>query len=741
MMGYMFNIKIYFMRHSLERRITAFIESLDSALLLFTFIFFMGVAIGYAQSSTDSVASDKTKIENKTTQLTREAEDSIIARELKEFVITADKNRIEGNKIISIPSKKEKNLSYNPATLIDVMNMPGLIVKDGNISTYGGFSVAIYINGIKANITDIATFRTQDVIRVEYIRNSSDSRYSGDQDVVNFVVKEYTSGGVTNISLGQEIPNSGYYGIASKLAYKEMTYALSVDAGYSRNHFEKESGTTHYSDIFYNGTHYDDIEYKYDNDIWERNNSIKGIFSARWVGKDAIVTHTAGVAWDQNAGSGVRSSDSWTPDLFASTASNTSRDGLSISPQFTGRYKYLASGKFNIEGGWSYRYTHNNNNSLYQSLPLDPISNGIKEDVNRATLFLTPEWKVSDHVKFFLSSTWEQYWYHTQYKGSSLSLQKQQRGEAGQRLLFFWYPNNKISVDIVPGWRLDYWKVGADKFQKHCVPTVEMDFSWATSSKFRISTHVRYNNTPANASQTGDLTLQLTDLMWMKGNSMLKSQDNWMTMVQANWFPLDMFNLGGYVIWNRRSNYQNYIYEQAPADMGGIIQTYVNYGHFDQMNVGMNLNARFLKNALSLSVNPEFKYNRSSNEWGRDKGSFYLEARVAYMFRNFRAALQYDYTTEELSYTMERIKRTGDLSCSISWGTGDIYVQLMARNITNKNKQWLEYTSPHYSYSKCHTISPFKVLLSFFYTISYGKKTDQRIDTGNISTGDSGALK
>lgn len=204
-----------------------FTSYVTAIVVLLTFL--GGGSTCFAATDTDSIAGKATEnkeisVETKESErkLTPEERDSILARELKEFVVTGKKNRIEGNKIISVPSQKEKNLSYDPASLIDMMKMPGIRVKDGGINTIDGSQVTIFINGVRANETDIATFRTEDVVRVEYIHNPADPQYSGEFEVINFIVKEYQAGGVTKAYVSQTFPNMGFYTLSSKAVYKSM---------------------------------------------------------------------------------------------------------------------------------------------------------------------------------------------------------------------------------------------------------------------------------------------------------------------------------------------------------------------------------------------------------------------------------------------------------------------------------------------------------------------------------------
>lgn len=164
------------------------------------------------------------------------SDDTIPVNKLEEVVIQAERGWIEKGVINVIPTKNEKKLSTSPATLIKAMHLPFLEEKDGIIVTPGGETAVVFINGIRAEGIDIATFWPKEVKRVECIPNPTDPRYEGVRYAVNFIMPEYEAGGVTKVSLFQRVPNNGFYELSSKLVYKKMTYGAMLRGRYERDH-------------------------------------------------------------------------------------------------------------------------------------------------------------------------------------------------------------------------------------------------------------------------------------------------------------------------------------------------------------------------------------------------------------------------------------------------------------------------------------------------------------------------
>lgn len=117
------------------------------------------------------------------------ANDTIAAKQLEDIIILNKRCWVEKEKIIIIPNKKEKQLSNSPASLIGTMHLAMLKEKDGEIVTLSGERANIFINGIKADKVDIATFWPKNVKRIEYYESTSNPKYSGARNVVDFIVQ------------------------------------------------------------------------------------------------------------------------------------------------------------------------------------------------------------------------------------------------------------------------------------------------------------------------------------------------------------------------------------------------------------------------------------------------------------------------------------------------------------------------------------------------------------------------
>lgn len=152
------------------------------------------------------------------------AEDSIPVKNLDDLIVKGERQWISNGTINVIPSRKEKNLSNSPVSLIKAMHLPFVKEQDGVLQSISGEAVQIFINGEKADDIDLSTFWPKDVKLVQYMEEPDDPLYDGAKVAINFKTARYETGGITRINLFQRIPNNGFYTASSKLTYKKMTF-------------------------------------------------------------------------------------------------------------------------------------------------------------------------------------------------------------------------------------------------------------------------------------------------------------------------------------------------------------------------------------------------------------------------------------------------------------------------------------------------------------------------------------
>lgn len=679
----------------------------------------------YAQERTDS-AADGQKITN-----------------LKEVVVQSERAWIEGNKAVFIPSKHERNLSNSPASLIEQMNIPVVRVDRGKVTSMSGQDVTYFINGTRADETDISTFWPKDAKRVEYIENPTDPRFEGCRYVINFVMTEYQTGGITKIDVDQTFPNSGTYDLSSKLVYKEMTYGLGLKGGYDRDHRNDYERSEIFRDVWYQGQLYDEIENADCGNSWNRSDDMSAGFNARWLRGDTRITHNVSLNWRRNPESGTYASSNWNPTLFDSEIARSLSNSRTLSPKVTGNYRFKLSRKWSVNAGFSYAYAHNNSFTSYQQIPNDVIENSVRENSHSMSVGIVPQFNINKQMQLYLKAQTSMSWYEIEYSGSADAHQKQREGTTDVSATFSWQATPTFSFYLGPGVKMSYWDMGNSKSQTHITPYGNAGLYWAPTRKIMLNAFVQYFNNSPLTSQMADLMLRQTDLIWLHGNPNLKNASSWMNGVYTNWMVCSWFNIGASVGYTLDHNPLILSYTTAPVDMGGIIRRYINGGNEHTASANIFVNFRLFDNRLDVNLQPVYLYSRTMGEYARSLAWWRLRGSVSYRIGDFRISAYYSTPQKFMSAGgMSTGWYDHDYNISLRWGNGNWYVRAELTDFLSKrNKKWDKVDAACYSYVNNVRGAGIRCSINVTYTFGYGKKVDDSIDVDTSGSSSSGVLR
>ena len=171
------------------------------------------------------------------------------SNQLKEVTITGNNIiRSKDGHLIALPTKSEKRHSFGGIDLLANIMIPGITVDriSGAVSAVFG-EAALYINGIKASIPEVKALRVADIVKIEYY-DTPTNQYVGENAVINYVVKQYNSGGFGNINAQQNIGFlGGNYGFSGKIAHNNTTIQAFGDYNISQMESDRKDGYINYN--------------------------------------------------------------------------------------------------------------------------------------------------------------------------------------------------------------------------------------------------------------------------------------------------------------------------------------------------------------------------------------------------------------------------------------------------------------------------------------------------------------
>jgi hypothetical protein len=151
--------------------------------------------------------------------------------QLKEVVVKGKNIQQTADHFNCIPTDKQRRHSHSGFDLVRKMMIPGINVdmENGTIDTPAG-GATLYINGREATYREVQSLRPVDIIRIEYY-DMPTGKYAKDRAVINYIIKNYTSGGYTQIDGLQGVGyKEGNYNLASKYSFGNDN--VNVWAGY-----------------------------------------------------------------------------------------------------------------------------------------------------------------------------------------------------------------------------------------------------------------------------------------------------------------------------------------------------------------------------------------------------------------------------------------------------------------------------------------------------------------------------
>ena len=673
----------------------------------------------------------------------QEPEDSTKVTELKELTVMGERAWIgEDGRVNIIPSKQEKRISNSAGSLIKALHIP-MLKSDGDnsISTIDGRQVSIFINGEPATDTDLATFWPMDVRRVEYIIEPADPKFLGAGRVVNFIVEKYLAGGVTKIRGYYTSPRFIDGNLASKLVYKKMTYGMSLMSHYDDNDKDRTYGTRSYKDIYYNGKKYDRIDNLLSETLNERSNYTEFAFNAKYTGSKVNATHTFGLVNYDTPNEWYNSTDDWTPELFGSEQSSGSKKTTSLVPQLSGNYYLTFSDRFIVIANWGYKYGRNTSSGWTQMGTLDKITNATKEDSHTAKLGVSPYYLVRPNLSFQLIASASFDWFRTHYTGSANESINQNRQEIKSSLRMVWLPRKNIGLVLLPGFNATIWNIGGIK--EHTVnPSAEASLNWGISKRVSINGSLNYGLHAPEAAQSNPVMVQNNELEWTVGNPYLKSMNLWYAGISGSYITNDWLSMSLGANYRRINNDIYTLYTPAPAEYGGIIKQTANLDPSDWLRAYYSISASFFDRDLSISLRPEFTYERFHGPLGQSVCSFRLNGDIDYTIGDFNLNIWYDPSYTGLDYGgMEKSWANDKWNFGATYGNGNWHITMRVEDIFHKyHRGWTNFITPNYTsmvdtYRRGRTFK-----LGITYTFGYGKKVDRNIDINSLENAKSSVL-
>ncbi len=648
--------------------------------------------------------------------------------ELQELVVESESAWIEGNKIVFVPSKKEKQLSNSAITLLQTMRLPILNIEGNSIKTITGKPVEIYINGHPTDPVEMATFWPKHAQRVEYIENPTDQEFVGSRNVINFVMTDYDIGGITKLDVTQAWPNSGDYNLASKLVYKKRcSYGILLNGGYENINDEKTIGIEKYKDTYYSSQLYPEIESTENVSHSNKQRKLSGVFVQRYFSEKFSFMHQVGLNWTNTPKALTEGIKTWTPNLFLSDAYSSFTSRSSLIPAINGYYHLKLGSKWVINGELSYKYSKNKSNSWEKTGLISQIENGTSENVNSFSFKLTPAYYGPRGwtFQYTLNGNFDNY--TTEYSGTASTKTTQNRQTIDNQLMIWWDVNSKISLSAMPSLNICCWQIS--NIREHQInPAISFGVQSSLSRKLNLHGEIAFNMYSANPSELNPVLVQNSDLIWTMGNPDLRNSHSWSGYIWANYLPLNQLNLSLHAHYTKSYNRTMFEYSALPEQYGGLLRSVYNGLPEDNFSMTIGSSLSFFSRKLLLSFSGSYTYSNIPSTT-TSLSSVQGKIDATYIIGNVQMSIAYRSPMKSLIENGHlRQNYPGKLDFSLTYGWKNLYAHFSINNILNKyTKIEKIYDGRYYWYNTTQYNIGRECALTLTYTFGYGKEVSPNI--------------
>lgn len=304
-----------------------------------------------------------------------------------------------------------------------------------------------------------------------------------------------------------------------------------------------------------------------------------------------------------------------------------------------------------------------------------------------------------------------------------------------------WLPRKNIGLVLLPGFNATIWNIGGIK--EHTVnPSAEASLNWGISKRVSINGSLNYGLHAPEAAQSNPVMVQNNELEWTVGNPYLKSMNLWYAGISGSYITNDWLSMSLGANYRRINNDIYTLYTPAPAEYGGIIKQTANLDPSDWLRAYYSISASFFDRDLSISLRPEFTYERFHGPLGQSVCSFRLNGDIDYTIGDFNLNIWYDPSYTGLDYGgMEKSWANDKWNFGATYGNGNWHITMRVEDIFHKyHRGWTNFITPNYTsmvdtYRRGRTFK-----LGITYTFGYGKKVDRNIDINSLENAKSSVL-
>ena len=658
------------------------------------------------------------------------------AVKLNQITATAESQYALRDRLVFIPSGREKKAAIGGVDLLRFMAIPSIMVNpmDKSVTTISGDGVALFIDNVKASEEDVKNMRPENVKKVEVLDYPADPRFEGVPHAINFVMVKYEYGGYTKLAGRESMEfRNGSYAVSSRFTYKKITY--DIYTGYDHQSSNKDYANQESSYNFTDGI----ITSTKENLLTDSRQQV-GYVTARvnYVSDKAMISNKVSLRKELSPGTTQSYLNTYAPPIYPAGVSENLRSGSSLSPSWGGNYQLTLPKSFSMIITPSATYSRNHSNTHFSEDGITNISN-VTEDAWRASIGVG------------LSKSWGRNSVTLSVNGELADNKLDYRGSNPDNIHYFYeaigaFVRGSFNFGILqlqPSAKFFFSKTkfGSEKYYQP-LPGYYISGSLNFSHKHQLGFSSEMSNWTVGAAQRSPNIVVYDLLNAVKGNPSLKTWLYNSANINYTWLPTQTLNISAYGSYTRHTKPLRYVY--TPTDINGremMLRSAVKDGYFQIIKGGVSGTYRLLDNSLVFNGGAGISGYRigGMQRYGLTAAEYYLSA--VYYFKNFYFNGYYSSNKKLANENTRRISTPSFYGVCAGWSKFGLNVDVQFDNFFRSTYHYGYTLMSHNNFSSRADQFSLgyhrRAWLNIAYTFSYGKKVrEERLDKGSsVSSG------
>ena len=642
---------------------------------------------------------------------------------LAEVVVKGQAVRVSDNSVVYLPTQKQKNSSNSGISLLYNIMLPELNVNPftNSVTATDGTNVSFYIEGRKANMSEVMDIRPKDIIRVELYNNAVEV-FPNEQKVVNFVLRHYDYGGYVDI----KTDNRAFYNyhdqrVQAHFDNKKWNYTLAGGIINVSDNGIKSSivDTYSFSTPFSRNT-----------ETVKGKNNVDGYFGAfrsAYRGNSLFFYSQVMI----NSGNKTLSNQgdvTYYPELYASGQTSLFHNTKTVSPSLNIYLKKNWGAKSSLEANVLSSYQRSKSKREYSELDA-MTSNAVRE--NAYSIKSTIKWqRIFDKHHSINLLLWDVFSHN---KDNYLGEVNDQKLETNDLLFYptYSYNNGKIYLSCQLGFDLSSTNVNGTSYTK-MYPRPALVANYYLSTKSSMYLDVKMGSTVPQLSMMNTAEQRLDQFQIVRGNPDLEVMKILDGLFAYNIHTNDI-HMSAFVSYNALYDLSKLHYL---ADNDRLIHTYLSDGNYVSCSFGLNSVFYCFKRNLQISYNLAYKDQRVTGKYKNDIQNFFHRLNILWHIKDYTLSAYYSSKTKSLVSTPMISESPCDYGLLASWGGKGLLIEIGARRIFEKRSN----SHLYYSYDIYNTSSNSwsdaqarQVYLKVSYNFDFGRKVKHSNIENNTS--------